>query len=499
MALSDGFVTLVGAGPGDPGLLTLAGRQALVTAEVVLYDRLAGPEILAMIPAGALRIDVGKNKGNHPVPQEEINQTLVEHALGGKRVVRLKGGDPYLFGRGAEEAEALREHGIPFRVVPGVTSALAVPAYAGIPVTHREFASSVHILAGHGRDGRPPDIDYRRLAGLKGTLIFLMGLSALDDICDGLLAAGLSADTPAAVIGNGTLPGQRRIATTLADLPRLAKDDNLPAPAMVVVGAVCGLAEHFNWTEYLPLWGRRILTACSRTTGGRLAARLREVGCGVDEFAGIHMEPIEQDGAFWEGAGRYGWIAFTSQFGAELFFAGLAKRGIDVRRLAGVKFAVIGSRTADVLAERGVFADFIPADYNARGLALGLVERVTKDESLLLFRARDGNRDLTTILSEKGMAYDEIAAYDTAMLKPEGADMALALESGAYDAVAFTSASSVKSFAAAVTGIDRLRITAVCIGESTSAAAAGFGMKTLISRQATIDSMVERIIEEMGN
>ena len=245
-----GSVILVGAGPGDPGLLTLAGKAAIESADVVLYDRLVSAEILSLMPAAAMKVNVGKNKGQHPVSQDEIKQLILRYAREGKTVVRLKGGDPYLFGRGAEELEAVAREGIPFRVIPGVTSALAVPAYAGIPVTHREYASSLHIMTGHGKEGSHPDIPYAELVRLKGTLVFLMGLSEVGSICGNLILAGLSADTPAALIENGTRSSQRRILATLAALPGQAEAAAIVSPALLVVGKVCELAPVLDWAEF---------------------------------------------------------------------------------------------------------------------------------------------------------------------------------------------------------------------------------------------------------
>ncbi|MDR0234077.1 MAG: uroporphyrinogen-III C-methyltransferase [Zoogloeaceae bacterium] len=248
-----GLVILVGAGPGDLGLLTLAGKAAIESADVVLYDRLVGSEILELIPEDAIKVNVGKNKGWHLIPQDEITQLILRHARKGRTVVRLKGGDPYLFGRGAEELEQVAKEGIPFRVIPGVTSAVAVPAYAGIPVTHREYASSLHILTGHGKDGNPPDIPYAELAKLRGTLVFLMGLSSADKICGGLISAGLPAETPAALIENGTRRNQRQVLATLASLPELAEAVAIASPALLVVGDVCKLAQTFDWSAHLHL------------------------------------------------------------------------------------------------------------------------------------------------------------------------------------------------------------------------------------------------------
>jgi uroporphyrinogen III methyltransferase/synthase len=267
-----GKVWLVGAGPSDPGLLTLKAKKALEEAEVVLYDSLVGPGVLAMIPEGARLIDAGKRAGQAHMSQERINKTLMDEALKGFKVVRLKGGDPFLFGRGGEELELLAEHGIPFEIVPGVTSATAVPAYAGIPVTHRDFCSSVHIVAGHKKDSDRPDIDFESLTRLKGTLVFLMGAGALDYICSSLISAGMDAATPAAVLEKGTSARQRRVVATLSSLPETAARAELKTPAIIVVGAVCALTERFHWAEDRPIGGAGVVVTRPRelASGGRI-------------------------------------------------------------------------------------------------------------------------------------------------------------------------------------------------------------------------------------
>ena len=247
--MQTGKVWLVGAGPSDMGLLTLKAKSLIQNADVILYDSLVGAAILAMIPSGAKLIDVGKRAGHAVMKQEEINQTLLREAQSGKKVVRLKGGDPFLFGRGGEELELLAEHNIPFEVVPGVTSAFAVPAYAGIPVTHRDFCSSVHIITGHKKDRDKPEVDYDALVKLDGTLIFLMGLGALGDICAGLIKAGMRPDMPAAVLEKGTRAGQRRALSTLERLPEQAARQAIKTPAVIIVGEVCSLSGKFSWAE----------------------------------------------------------------------------------------------------------------------------------------------------------------------------------------------------------------------------------------------------------
>ncbi len=494
-----GFVTLVGAGPGCRDLFTLGGARALAEAEVVLYDHLAGPEILAMMPRDALKIDVGKESGNHTLPQGEINRLLLLHAQAGRRVVRLKGGDPYLFGRGAEELELLRSHGVPFAVLPGVTSAVAAPAFAGIPVTHRAFASSVHILTGHGKGGEAPKIDYAQLAALRGTLVFLMGVSSLEAICGGLLGAGMDPATPAALVQNGTLPAQRRLVGTLATLPAEAARAGIAPPAVLVVGEVCTLAEGMDFTHFMPLWGCAVLACSARATAGKLAAALRAQGAGVTELPCIEMRPLAGQDAVWNSMADYHWVVLTSAYGAELFFDELVRREMDVRALHNVKFAAIGPETARVLSARGVLPSYVPEVYNAEALAEGLAARVAKSERVLLYRAQEGTPALAEGLAKSGIVFDECAAYGTRYQTANAAPARQAFAAGGYRLVTFTSASSVRGFAACMEGLDLRGAEAVCIGESTAGAARALGMRVKVSPAATVEAMAEFILEEYGH
>lgn len=485
-----GNVILVGAGPGDTGLLTLRGKQAIEQAEVVLYDRLVGEGILAMIPPAVLQIDVGKHSGSHPVPQEEINRLLLEHAQQGKRVVRLKGGDPYLFGRGAEELELLTEAGIAFEVVPGVTSALAVPAYAGIPVTHRDFCSSVHIITGHGARGIAPQIDYESLVRLRGTLVFMMGVAALPDICAGLREAGLDMSTPAALIENGTRSNQRKLVAAIGDLPEEAVWRSFHPPSVLIVGDVCRLSDAFDWFSRQPLHGMTVLVTRPKSAGGRLSALLREQGCGVIEYPCVRMQPVQQPLPDLAG---YGWIVFTSAFGAQLFFQHLTEQEQDVRSLAGVKFAAIGSETARELTQHGIRADFVPAVFDAEHLADGLVRSVQAGEKVLLYRASAGTQELPATLHRHGIAVDDVAAYDTLYENAGAPRIRTLLEDGKIDLVTFTSASTVTGFVQSMEGLDFSTITSVCIGQQTARQAASYGMRVLVSEQATVRSMADLI------
>ena len=493
-----GFVTLVGAGPGDPDLVTVGGRKAIENAQVVLYDRLVGHSILEWIPENAIKVDVGKNSGNHPVPQEEINQLLKQYAQEGKQVVRLKGGDPYLFGRGAEELELLKEAGIPFKVLPGITSAIAVPAYGGIPVTHRDYASSVHIITGHGKRGEETHIPYEALVKLGGTLIFMMSVAVLPEICQGLIEAGMGEDTPAALLENGTRANQRRLISTIKEIPAKMKEEGFKPPSVFMVGRVCTLAEHFDWTEFQPLWGKKMLTASSKATGSKLAKRLRELGCEVTECPVIEMEPIEQPRSFWEGLHRYSWIILTSPYGAKLFFTQLLEQKIDIRALNGLKFGTVGRETAAVMEERGIRVEYYPNVFDGQHLAEGLVSLVNQEDKLLLYRAEEGRAELPGILHRNGVHFTDVPAYKTLPRDFSESGLRKQIAAGEFDAVTFTSGSSVSGFAMVAGGIDYSQIQGVCIGESTAKAARDLGVQVTVSGAASIDSMVECILEKWG-
>lgn len=494
-----GRVILVGAGPGDAGLLTRRAAQVLAMAEVVLVDRLVGPGIRALINLDAQVIEVGKRSGNHPVPQDEINRLLLDHALEGKLVVRLKGGDPYLFGRGAEELEAVIREGIPFQVVPGVSASIAVPEWAGIPVTHRDYSSAVHILTGHRREGGGPQPDYGTLARLEGTLVFMMGFSAIEEILQGLLEGGLAPETPAALIQNGTLPNQRKLVATVSTLGGCARAQGMEPPAVLVVGAVCALHEELDSLSRRPLSGKTIVVTRPASAGGELQERLAELGAGVIAFPCIRLVPREEV-RLPADFSRYGWIVFTSAFGVETFFGCLRREGRDIRSLGGVRLAAIGPRTRSELESRGLWVDYMPEVFDARSLGDGLGGLVAEGESLLLFRVASGTPELTEALDRHGVAWEEIPAYDTLYESPAATQVRELLDSGGVDWVTFTSASTVEGFVGAV-GKDKVSsggFRALCIGRATADKAKARGMEVLCSEQATIDSMVDAILSEEG-
>ena len=490
-----GKVTLVGAGPGDPGLLTLKGLAALSQAEVVVYDRLVSPAILAMIPPEARTIDVGKEAAHHKVPQQQINRILLEEALAGRNVVRLKGGDPFVFGRGGEELEALAAHGVPFEEVPGVTSAVAAPAYAGIPVTHRDYGSSVHIITGHQRSGRPLIIDFEALVRSGGTLVFLMGVAALPALAEGLLQAGMAPDTPAAAVENGTTSAQRRCDATLRTLPERSAAMGIRSPAVIVVGEVCALAPRLCWFDRLPLRGQRILVTRPRDRAGALSEKLRSLGAEVWEYPCIETEPILPCPAMTAALARladYRWLVFTSPAGVEALRAELRRMGGDSRSLARVKLAAIGPGTARALEAMGLAADYIPPVYDAAHLG----ESLPAGGRVLLLRAEEGSPALTAALARRAISYDDIAVYRTVYQNPHSEALRSSLESGEVPLVTFTSASTVRGLLATVGGgADLSRVTGLCIGERTAAEARKHGIAVEIAREATVDALADLALE----
>ena len=488
-----GKVTLVGAGPGDPGLLTVKGRNALKQAEVVVYDRLVSPAVLELIPETARRIDVGKDAGHHPVPQGRINQILLEEAQAGHNVVRLKGGDPFVFGRGGEELQTLAQAGVPFVEVPGVTSAVAAAAYGGIPVTHRDCASSLHIITGHAKEGAALDIDFNALVRTRGTLVFLMGVTAMPAIVKGLLGAGMDPDTPAAMVERGTLPAQRRCSATLETLYPLAKGMDIRSPALIIVGGVCALADELCWFERLPLHGKRILVTRPRDRAGTLSDKLRELGADVTEFPCVRTEALLPCPAMEDALGRleeYQWLGFTSAAGVDAFWSCLRSMGRDARALGGGRLAAIGPATGRALEAHGLTADLIPEVYDAAHMGRALAKAAA--DKVLLLRAEEGSPALTYALAEAGMAFDDIAVYRTFCDNPRSAELRKELEAGRFDYVTFTSASTVRGFVSAVgADADFSGLVGLCIGEQTAGEAQKYGIQVKIAEKAAIESLVE--------
>ena len=505
-----GKVWLAGAGPGDGALLTLKTARLMEQADVIVYDALISAEILSRIPETKEVIYVGKHAGNHPVPQEEVNRILVREAKKGKHVLRLKGGDPFVFGRGGEELESLLQEKIPFEIVPGVTSAAAVPAYAGIPVTHRDYASSFHVITGHARKGGKVELDFPALVRLDGTLVFLMGLSSMEFLLNGLTEAGMDPDMPAAVLENGTSAGQRRVTATVTTLKEASDRAGIKTPAIIVVGKVCALSSRMHWAEDRVLGGRQFLVTRPRQSSSSLASRLRDLGAQVIEMPAIRTEPICPNERLKKALETFGmhaaqeWLVFTSPAGADIFFDQLMELGMDLRSLlvrrAEVRIAAIGSGTAAVLEKRGLIPDLVPQVYSAAALGEALAETAAEGSHVTVARAEKGSEELIPPLLSAGLSVEDVPLYRTVyethpFLREQIREM---LESGKIDAVTFTSASTVRGFTGAVKDADYTKIRAVCIGEQTAAEAAKHGMRIQVSEQASMDAMVGKIVELFG-
>lgn len=505
-----GKVWLAGAGPGDAGLLTVKTRGLMESVDVIVYDALISAEILSLIPPDKEMIHVGKRSGHHMVPQEETNQILLAEAQKGKKVLRLKGGDPFVFGRGGEELELLKEHKIPFEIVPGITSAAAVPAYAGIPITHREFTSSFHVITGHPRKDGTSRVDYPSLVNLKGTLVFLMGISSMETILNGLMGAGMNPDTPAAVLEKGTLSSQRRVVSTVAHLTEDAKKAKISTPAIILVGEVCALADDFHWAEDRTLGGTQILITRPRQNSSRLAEKLRALGAQVIELPSIDTKTISPNPALTEAMREFGhqaaeeWLVFTSPIGVRVFFGQLAEMRLDLRQIfccpARVKIAAIGSATERELKERGLFADLVPQVYCAKSLGEEIAEAAEPGSRVTIVRAAAGSEELLPPLRAAGIKAVDIPLYETVYETHEQIKDKIQEQfaSGEIDAVTFTSASTVKGFVHSLGLEDYHDIHAVCIGEQTAAEAEKYGMQISISKKASIDSMVELILDEFA-
>lgn len=495
-----GQVTLVGAGPGDPGLLTIKGRQAIRDADVIVYDRLVGPEILALMPEHAECIDVGKQSNHHPTPQWRINEMLLEKAQEDKKVVRLKGGDCFLFGRGGEELELLAQHGIPFEVIPGITSALSVPAYAGIPVTHRDFTSSVHIITGHAKAGSKLDIDFDALVRHKGTLVFLMSVASTPMILDGLMQAGMPQEMPAAMIERGTLPSQRKLVAQVGTLAQRMQEEGISSPAILIVGSVCALSDDFDWFDSQPLHGVTVAVTRPKARAGTLTDRLRKLGADVISYPCIETQTIWPNMPVVEALAaldQYHWLVLTSPAGVDVLAQLLDAAEMDMRNVAHMKIAVIGAGTAQKLKEHGLRADYVPAVYDSVHLAEGLIRLVQEGERVLMLRAEIGTPELPERLIQACVDFDDIPVYRTFYQNGRSEEMAELLAQGAVDVVTFTSASTVHGFVKSLPeDTDMAGFTALCIGPSTEKAAKAAGMRTITADNATIDAMLTTLQEE---
>jgi len=498
-------VYLVGAGPGDPGLLTLRGAELLARADVVVYDRLVPAEMLAMVRPQARRLFVGKTPGRPGTSQDEINAILVREAGRAAVVVRLKGGDPFVFGRGGEEAIALKQAGIPFDIVPGITAGIAGPAYAGIPVTHRGMTSDVVFVTGNEDPAKAEtDLDYDALARI-GTVVFYMGVAHLRENLARLVAAGRSPRTPAAIVQWATTSRQRTVVGDLGTLADLAEAADMAAPCIVVVGDVAALREQIAWRETQPLFGRTILVTRSRRQASELTAALRDLGARVIELPTIEIRPVESSEPA-EAARRldqFQWIVFTSPNGVVEFTACLSRCGLDVRALAPVKIAAIGPGTARHLADAGLRADLVAERAIAESLADALLAAgVGQGSRVLLTRAEEARDVLPERLRAAGADVADVAVYRTVVPEHVDADALAALADGDVDLVTLTSSSTARHLAEVVRAhggdalLDRVRASArfFAIGPITARTAAEFGLRVVVESPVhTIDGLVEAI------
>ena len=500
MSSMPGIVYLVGAGPGDPGLMTARSLELIVAADVIVHDRLIPREALDAARPEAEILNVGKEPGAATVPQDEIEELLIERARTGKIVVRLKGGDPFVFGRGGEEAEALAAAGIPFEVVPGITAGVAAPAYAGVPVTHRDDASAVAFVTGHEDPEKGEDsLDYEALARFPGTLVFYMGVKALPRIAERLVAAGRDPGEPVAVIARGTLPDQRTVVSDLKGIAAAASDAEIKPPAVTVVGAAAARRERIAWLEGRPLHGKRVVVTRARAQASELSRRLDALGAEPIELPAIRIEPridSKEVQRAVEGMHAYALVCLTSANGVRLLFEAMAEQGRDARALANATVAAIGPGTAAALAEHGVLADILPERFVAEALVEALLELNLEGKPVLVARAAEAREVLPDALRKLGAEVDVVAVYETVAERPDPDAIERASEA---DYLTFTSSSTVRNFVEALPDDLASKARVVSIGPVTSEAAreAGLTVDVEASRH-DINGLVEALLADIA-
>ena len=504
MKTRQGHVYLVGAGPGDPGLITLKGKNCIEIADVLVYDYLASPALLAHAREDAELIYVGKKGGDHTLKQHEINQLLVDKAKPGKVVTRLKGGDPFIFGRGGEEVEVLVEAGISYEVVPGVTSAVAAPAYAGIPLTHRKFTSTLAFVTGHEDPHKSTSsINWQALATGIGTLVFFMGVKNLPNIVEQLTHHGMSSDTLVGLIRWGTTTRQKTVTGTLDNIVQRAVAADLKAPAIIVVGDVVGLRDTMQWFEHKPLMGKRIVVTRARQQASDLVSSLQAAGADCLECPTIQIEPPEDwqplDAAI-DNLAEYHWLVFTSVNGVRFFFKRLFARGKDVRALHHMRTACIGPVTAQRLADFGLSCDILPETYRAESVVAAFEKQDVNAQKILLPRAREARPILPQTLTQMGAQVDEIAVYRTQIARDNVTALLDGLAAENIDCITFTSSSTVKNFKQLIPESDFPKLLEAakiaCIGPITADTAKELGFDVdIMADTYTIAGLVEALID----
>ena len=503
MSEGSGKVCLVGAGPGDPKLLTIRGKECLEQADVVLYDYLANPALLDYVPVKADRIYVGRRGRGQYQDQAELNRLIIEKAKQGYMVVRLKGGDPLVFGRGGEEAEAVAEAGIPFEIVPGISSAIAVPAYAGIPVTHRTLASTVAFVTGHEDPTKAStQLEWARMASADGTLVFLMGMKNLPAIVENLRREGKTLHTPVALIRWGTRAEQRTITGTLEDIVQKAQDAKMEPPTLVVVGEVVRLRSKLNWFETRPLFGKRILVTRAKSQAFELSNRLRDLGAEPVECPMIQIVPPSSwdrlDQAIQQ-LDQFQWVVFTSVNGVTPFMERLRHHGLDGRALSQAKLCCIGPRTAEALLAFGLSADLVPQTFQAEGLLEAMSSAKLAGQKVLIPRAAVARDILPEELKKLGAQVQVVPVYETIMPEKSRPEFVEQLQEGRIHILTFTSSSTVRNFHALFPDSQKMeqavsQSTVACIGPITAQTAKELGLRVdIIPRENTIPAMVEEI------
>ena len=506
--MKKGKVYLIGAGPGDPGLITVKGLACLEKADVVIYDYLANEKLLSHIKEGAEKVYVGKKGGDHTLPQDQINALIVEKASEGKMVARLKGGDPFIFGRGGEEAEELVRAGIPFAIVPGVTSAIAVPAYAGIPLTHRDFASTVAFITGHEDAAKAESkIAWEKISTGVGTLVFLMGAGTLPSISKELIKNGRNPDTPVALIRWGTLPEQETVLGKLSNIAEIARPVNLKPPVIVLVGEVVRLREKLNWFETLPLFGKRVLVTRTREQASDLSEALEEMGAMAIEFPTIAILPPEGWADVDHCIGQlalYDWIIFTSPNGVKFFLERLFDLGRDARDLKGPKICAIGPKTAESLEALKIRVEFVPREYRAEAIFEGLRKENLQGKRILIPRAKVARDILPEELRKAGADVDVVEVYQTVRPEKNIDEVRDLLREKAISAITFTSSSTVNNFVEMIGPQEVRELTAgisiASIGPITAEKARSLGIETTIMPgEYTIPALVKALADYFKN
>jgi uroporphyrinogen III methyltransferase / synthase len=493
-----GVVFLVGAGPGDPGLVTLKAARLLDEAEVVVLDALVSDAIRALIPPSTEIIYAGKRASNHAMTQDDINALLVRLGSEGKRVVRLKGGDPFVFGRGGEEAEALRHADVRFEIVPGISSSIAGPSYAGIPVTHRTLATSFTVLTGHESEGSS-GVDWETIARLPGTLICLMGLGQLSSISAALLEQGKSPETPVAVVSKATTPAQRTVTGTLGDIAERVASAALETPALIIIGEVVSLRESIEWFESRPLFGRTIVVTRARAQASTLASLLERDGAYVTEIPAIEIQDPADSSSLdrcIKSLGTYDWLIFSSSNGVEKFFQRLFRNDLDARALARLQIAAVGQATATQLERYGIRADLVPDRFQSKAL-LPLFPESLDGMRFAVVRAKEGNDDFISALRARGAEAELAVAYETAAAPADSERIRMLLASGAIDAITFTSGSTVEHFFAQLDDASRSSLREVMlasIGPVTSEALRRHGFEpSMEASGATVEALAHEL------